>query len=427
MDTSGENVFSLGVYHAPRQPHPRIRFRRLCPQPTIDDMPAFLVWAPQLTNHYQTPPAPGMIRMLQVPEPSTTHICWQDWWARDRTLTDWLDDIDIMERDLSANTLASAFMPPGYITALRDIFLTNQRQRWLARWVVQRLRYRMWRRRAQCAVDLIEMSPVSEHDAIYLMDTHVRCVYCFHRRDVFHNLLSNLSMADEMFPTPRSPTNPWTNAPLTLAQTISVCQQLMMAWGRIGRAPTVLFAAFCASKYDVERMRSEHSSLLGQEAIRSFFKDLTNEVQGIVYDTMMQIFADMGLTVSPVAVRRWLRSPLDAQHRAWLQFVRDYTLYINLHVQVRPGWTDEDAIHVDAARLLASTELPDTTSVRLRNLRLHTEELRAGPLLSQPLSLPLQMSLPLQIQMIDGSGNRMQNVMDLDLAMQLLQSALLRF
>lgn len=449
LDTSGidmlataaaaeENVFALG--QALRSRRPRIRFRgRGRSRRTNDEEQKeaeegeiredSIVWAPR---DWSQPPAPGQIRILHEPD-STLHACLRDWWARDRTLTEWLEDMQKLEDDLSSNTIAAAISPPGYAASVRTLFMANQRQRWLARWVIQHWRYGIWKRRSQCAVDLIEMNPVAERDAIYLMDTRVRCVYCFHRRDIFHNLLSNLSMADEMFPTPRVPTNPWTNARLTLAQTISVCQQLMAAWGRAGRAPTVLFAAFCAAGYDVDRLRTEHSSLLAQEAIRSYFKDLTEDTQPVVYDTMMQLFAEMGLNVSPIAIRRWLReTPQGAQHRAWLQFVRDYTLYINLHVQVRPDWVDEDAIHRDAGRLLAATRLPNTVSTRIQNLRLRAEELRtnaAGPV--GLLGLPLTMTIPLSMQTIDVSGGLTVNAgansaMEMDMALQLIQSALFR-
>lgn len=423
-DTNEENVFALGQALAPRRP--RIRFRgrsRRSDEDQKEEEGSTLVWAPR---DWSQPPAPGQIRILHEPDPAL-HACLRIWWGRDRTLTEWHADMQKLEEDLSGNTIAAAISPPDYTTSVRALFLTNQRKRWLAHWVIQRWRYGIWKRRAQCAVDLIEMNPVSEHDAVYLMDTRVRCVYCFHRRDIFHNLLSNLSMADEMFPTPRIPTNPWTNARLTLAQTISVCQQLMVAWGRAGRAPTVLFAAFCAAGYNVDRLRTEHSSLLAQEAIRSYFKDLTEDTQLVVYDTMMQIFAEMGLNVSPIAIRRWLRErPQGAQHRAWLQFVRDYTLYINLHVQVRPEWVDEDAIHRDAARLLAATQLPNTVSARVQNLRLRAEELRTSPGSVESnihigplglLGLPLTMTLPL-----DASGS----TMEMDVALQLIQNALLR-
>jgi hypothetical protein len=435
-----ENVFSLGQALAPRRPYARIHFcsrgrgrgrssGRSSRSDTDEDQKEdeteegpSIVWAPR---DWSQPPASGYIRILHEPTQSL-HACLQDWWMRDRTLMEWLTDMQKLEADLSGNTIAAAISPPNYAASVRELFYNNQRQRWLARWAIQRWRYGIWKRcKSQCAVDLIEMNPVAERDAVYLMDTRVRCVYCFHHRDIFHNLLSNLSMADEMFPTPRVPTNPWTNAPLTLAQTISVCQQLMAAWGRIGRAPTVLFAAFCAAGYDVVRLRTEHSSLLAQEAIRSYFKDLTEDTQPVVYDTMMQIFAEMGLNVSPIAVRRWLREGTPTtQHRAWLHFVRDYTLYINLHVQVRPDWVDEDAINRDAARLLAATQayFPNTVSARVRNLRLRADELRSGPVGSAELA-PLTMTIPLSLQMLDISGS---SAMEMDLALQLIQSALFR-
>jgi hypothetical protein len=77
------------------------------------------------------------------------------------------------------------------------------------------------------------------------------------------------------------------------------------------------------------------------------------------------------VSVSPVAIREWLRSapPLTPKHREWLELIRDYTLYINLHVQIRPHWRSEYFIHQDVRELVATTRFPDIMSQRMRMLR----------------------------------------------------------
>jgi len=146
------------------------------------------------------------------------------------TLTNWISKIDQCEADFAERT--------------RAIFTANQRKRWLARLAVVRWTQRVWMKRVQCNVDMIDMAPVPDRDAIFLTDTKHRMIFRFHSRDVFKNLLTNICMSDEMLPTPRYPTNPWNNSKLTLAQTMGLCQQMVAAYGRKGRCPPVLLAAF---------------------------------------------------------------------------------------------------------------------------------------------------------------------------------------
>lgn len=242
-----------------------------------------------------------------------------------------------------------------------------ERDKWLARIVLQRLRHRIWSKRVQCNVDMIDMLPVPDNAAILLTDTTRRVIYRFHYRDVYSNLISNIGMSDEMLPSPRFPTNPWTNEPLTLAQTIGVCEQLTRHYGKKGKCPPVLFAAFCAARFNLKQFYQQNSSLLAQHAITSYFKDLHQHNHLDVSDTIMILLTRAGLDYSAVSIRKWLRQPTQTPlHREWLNMVRDYTLYINLRVQVRPAWNSAEVIYRDVRELYERTTLPSSTSQRMR-------------------------------------------------------------
>ncbi len=365
----------------------------------------------------------GHIRFLTQPN-TDIPMSITPWFMHDRTLSQWNDAMRKLEEMMLGNPLAAAITPPDFMERIHALFAANQRQRWLARWVLNRWRQRMWSRRTQCNVDLIDMEPVADRNAIFLTDTRHRQMYRFHRRDVYQNLLSNLTLADDYFPTPRPLTNPWTNAPLTLGQTIGLCQQMLMDFAKRGQCPPVIFAAFCAARYDVVRLRAEQTSLLSQLAIQNYFKDLTDNVRETVFETMIQLFADMGLRTSPIAIRRWLREmPVTSQHRAWVAFARDYTLYLNLHVQPRPHWTDEIVIQRDAARLLSQTQLPDPVSVRVRQLRSSVESIENAVADVRQLGVGM-LGLPMLLgaMPLDASGGEM----DMNTAVQLIQAALFR-
>jgi hypothetical protein len=267
---------------------------------------------------------------------------------------------------------------------------------------------------------MIDMKPIADKDAIFLTDTKHRTIFRFHRNDVFANLLSNICSSDEMLPTPRPPTNPWTNSPLTEAQTMGLCQQLVKDYGRRGRCPPVLFAAFWAARFSLKRFQEENSSLLAQHAVVSYFKDLHEHNMSVVLETIMNLLTGAGLDYSPSAIRRWLaQMPQTPLHKEWLEMARDYTLYINLHVQIRTSWHSEDRIYSDVRRLYARTTI-DPPSQRITALRNLTTAITGVPPVPPMFGL---MGLPLILHpYYDASGNDMTS----ELAIQLIQNALFR-
>jgi len=374
----------------------------------------FLPWEQRTAE----PPAPGTLRLL-TPPPSELQISLQNLWGSDRTLTEWVNLWTAENTEFE-----DAVYGEDYRAQIRAMFEANQRSRYLARWVIQRWRVRMWMKRTACNVDLIENQPVTAVDALYVCDTTNRTIYKFHRRDIYNNLLSNICASDEMLPCPRPPTNPWTNQPLTLPQTIAVCQQLVADYARRGRCPPVLFSAFWAARFDLSRFEQENATLLAQHAVTSYFKDLNDDAILTVFDTLTSLLVEAGCDFMPTAIRRWLRAtPQTDFHRDWLAMVRDYTMYMNLHVQIRPSWHTRDHILADVRRLYARTWLPDPTSQQVRALR----NLQQAPVLPpvQPL-MPNSVSLlglPLvtNLQDISGGGGMGYNT-----ALQLIHQALFR-
>jgi hypothetical protein len=108
--------------------------------------------------------------------------------------------------------------------------------------------------------------------------------------------------------------------------------------------------------------------MLSQHAIYSYFKDLTIDNQTTVYDTIVQLLTDAALRFSPAAIVRWLRQTQQTPlHHDWLLMVRDYTVYINLHVQVRPTWLSDIDIRRDVRALYGrtTTEMPREPRIRV--------------------------------------------------------------
>jgi hypothetical protein len=201
---------------------------------------------------------------------------------------------------------------------------------------------------------------------------------------------------------------------------MGLCQQLAMDYGRRGRCPPVLFAAFWAARFSLKRFQEENSSLLAQHAVMAYFKDLHAHNMSVVLETIMNLLTGAGLDYSPSAIRRWMaQTPQTPLHKEWLEMARDYTLYINLHVQIRTSWHSEDRIYADVSRLYARTTI-DQPSQRITALRNLTTAIAGVPPVPPMFGL---LGLPLILHPYnDASGNDMTS----ELAIQLIQNALFR-
>jgi len=357
-------------------------------------------------------PKAAAIRLFDDPELVMPFL-----WDTDHTFTEWQTMIEYK------------WESPDMGASIQKLFATNQRKRWLARVVQLKWTQRVWRKRTQCNVDMLEMSPIADADALFMTDTTHRQIFRFHRRDVFTNMLSNICMSDEMLPTPRAPTNPWNNLPLTLAQTMGLCTQLVFDFAKRGKCPPVLFSAFWAARFNLKRFQSENSALLSQHAIQAYFKDLDPRNMNVVEDTIMNLLSSAVLDYSATAVRRWLRqTPRTPLHKEWLEMARDYTLYMNLHVQARPHWHSEDRIYTDVVRLYNRTQLPDPLSTRIRSLRtavaLQETPITASATAASSAAALLGLSLLMPTSLLDISGS---NAMSADSAIQLIQNAMFRY
>ena len=236
------------------------------------------------------------------------------------------------------------------------LFDRRQRERWLARKVLARWRQRIWIRRTQCNVSLIEMTPVEDRDAVLLTDTTHRQIYRFHRSDIYNTLLFNLGLCSYMLPTPRAPSNPWTNKPLTYAQTIAVCERLLRDFAARGICPPPLFALFWEARFDLARFERLAAPTLGYYAVTSYFKEYCPDNLNTIANTIFTLITRTGSYIPEERVQSWVRQEeRTSNHSDWLTLVRDYTLYLNLHIQVRPAWISAEAILHDVRELLKCT------------------------------------------------------------------------
>ena len=319
--------------------------RTVSPQTTVARPMQFMTYE----ERRKLPPAPGTIRLISSSEGYPS--CIARYWNLDMSLSEWISELSDIQQDYMEHTISAALYPPNYLETLQAIFVSNQRNRFLAYKVYRKWSQRVWRKRTQCNVTLIDMESVEERHALYLTDTKHHQIFRFHTNDVCKTLLSNIGSCDEMMPYPRHPTNPWTNEPLRLAQTIAICQALITTYAAKGACTPILLSAFCSSGYDIRTFRYKYTMLLSQHAIATYFAEITPENRDVIEDTMFQLLTVTGCIFSPNALHQWIQTPNTRLHRDWLSMVCDYTLYMNLHIQVRPNWYTQSYIRFDIRRL----------------------------------------------------------------------------
>jgi hypothetical protein len=302
-----------------------------------------------LEERRKLPPPPGKIRMLEEPDKYPRVIA--RYWDTDMSLTEWIEEFITIRKQYKEKTISSVLYPESFLDTLHFSFVTNQRNRFLVRKVYRKWSQRVWMKRTQCNITLIDMEEFKDKDAIYLTDTKHHQIFRFHRSDVFKNFLTNISSCDEMLPSPRIPTNPWTNEPLTFQQTLSICNQMISYYAAKGKCPPLLFTAFCSSQYNIRTFRYKQASILAQNAIKTYFAEITPENRDVIEDTIVQLLYTAGCLFSPDSLHKWICSNSSPLHREWLSIVCDYTLYMNLHVQVRPYWYNQTYILMDIRRL----------------------------------------------------------------------------
>ena len=147
--------------------------------------------------------------------------------------------------------------------------------RWIARKWIRRIRMRILARRTVGLVDLHTVAEIPLEARITLYDYPTRSCYVFHTNTLERILVTCLSYHAYGIASPQEPKNPYTNVPFTLAQNLSILQQLgrnLALWNRV--LPHKLIRWHTAG-CSIQRLARMYYRVLQVDAAVSFLKTPT--------------------------------------------------------------------------------------------------------------------------------------------------------
>lgn len=257
-----------------------------------------------------------------------------DFWAYDRTVSEWIGLISEY-RYMYSDTTWPAFLqrPTQSIFNRKDktaelemLFLKNQRMRWICRKFIARLRKRVMDRRAVGDTDLFTMALIPQNQCIRVYDTMTRCVYFFHAHTMSKLIIRALLYGSYGIADPQTPKNPYTNIEWNSWQLIDITNQLLSIGAQYCRPIPFVLMLLRKSKFNIRKFFEKNTHFLQIEAAVHFFEDLDDaEAKEIFFETYDDLCYYIDAHSSPLRVRR-IRSIL--QETKDKEIMKQWTLVV---------------------------------------------------------------------------------------------------
>jgi hypothetical protein len=210
------------------------------------------------------------------------------------------------------------FFTKEFSETMLSVIHENQQLRWCFKRLIQR--WRMARFRQANTTDVVTMEEPKQ--PVFVYDWTTRTKYVFEATTLFRGIRTSLLLADELFPTPKAPKNPYTNQPLTYGQLHFALNTLREK----GRADWTT-ESFRAADYDLTVFKRRNNMQLRLAALNSLFAKPTE----IAYVDTLFDFIDFSHDNAEIEMERkdvWLWA-IENKHdhdliRCWRLLCYDY-------------------------------------------------------------------------------------------------------
>lgn len=167
-----------------------------------------------------------------------------------------------LPKGLTLNYTPFAQHIPLFPKTFMSVVRFNQRLRWTFKRLIQR--WRVARLRQANTEDVVTLEVPK--NPVYIYDWPNRTKYLFDANTLFRGIRTSLLQAQELFPTPMMPKNPYTNQPLSVAQLHFALNDLRA----LGKADWVT-ETLRAAKYEIDIFKRRNNTALRLAALNGLF------------------------------------------------------------------------------------------------------------------------------------------------------------
>ena len=284
---------------------------------------------------------PGTIRFL------TDENVPYDWirttiHAYDRTMEEWLELIACLKRAKPTRSVTGNMKCPFSSRHVAGAFIEhllykNQRLRWTIRKFLLRVRTRIMDKRIVGTEDLCTTEAIPTHHLVTVYDIKTRNKYQFHTNTIARMIVTSLCTSAWGIPSPKLPTNPYTNIPWTTAQCMSIVSQIIRNQAAFHRQTNALILGFKQSHYRIEGFFMRFRVTLRVTAATNLFKDTANADSRELYNEILDyMFEDIPASQSTPLKLLKSRTFPEAYMKLWDKLVIGYFLHRNHGMLIFP-------------------------------------------------------------------------------------------
>jgi len=295
---------------------------------------------------------PGTLRpltsMFEDPTSSSLgHFFHSHYWSHDRHLSEWLDFIKTWKDQEPAFRTLGMTVPD-----FETLFYKEQRMRWIARKWIRKLRLRCLNKHMADDADLFTTLPIPAESCVTVYDYKTRSCYKFHTNTMVKMILNSLTYASYAIADPQQPKNPYNNIPWTLAQSISITQQVTRNLSLLNRFVPVFISRWVMCGCDAKAFAKAWNRTLQIDAAVKLFE---KPEQGEGYVLFCEVVEDLYTNhceISAGFVKRYItrRQLPESIMKEWDTFVMSQWIWEN-HKIIYGKWKSPEELDSHFLRL----------------------------------------------------------------------------
>jgi hypothetical protein len=245
------------------------------------------------------------------------------------------------------------------------LFYKEQRMRWIARKWIRNLRLRCLNKHMADDSDLFTTLPIPAESCVTVYDYKTRSCYKFHTNTMVKMIVNSLTYASYAIADPQQPKNPYNNLPWTLAQSLSITQQVSRNLSLLNRFVPVFISRWVMCGCDVKVFaKAWYRTLQIDAAVKLFEKPERGEGYVLFCEVVEDLYSDHDESGYLIVKRHILSRVLPEDlMKEWDSFVLSQWIWENHHI-IYGKWKSTEDLESHFVKLHRQTNVWVRTSPR---------------------------------------------------------------